>query len=204
MLHANQLRIAQFGKKIDFLESILKKFIVIIFLQETYSAKEIEKYWTQQWKGKIVFSHGTYHSKGVAVLFKTNTEYVIKNCNADSDGRVIVLEMEVQGYEFIIINVYFPCANKLKEQEALWDKVRNMVSDIENYDDKYIVMGGDFKVITNLALDRDGGNPSYNENVKRKINNFKNDFYLVDIWRVGNQNLRQYTWRQKSPLFRVD
>jgi exonuclease III len=178
-----------------------KKKANIIFLQETYSTKEVEHYWNQQWSGgNILFSHGTNHSKGVAVLFKKNCDYEIKHCKIDQSGRAICLELGIQGHDIIIINVYYPCASKPKDQEALWDKVRNMISEIDNYDEKYIIMGGDFNFLMNLGLDRDGGNPSHNESVKRKINTFLNDFDLIDIWRIRNPYLRQFTWRQKNPL----
>ena len=40
----------------------------IAFLQETYSSIEDEKFWNTQWKGKMLFSHGSHHSKGTLVL----------------------------------------------------------------------------------------------------------------------------------------
>jgi len=41
-----------------------------IFLQETYSTKEVEYFWTLQWKGEIFFAHGSEHSKVVMILTK--------------------------------------------------------------------------------------------------------------------------------------
>ena len=38
------------------------------------------------------------------------------------------------------------------------------------------------------------------KNVMRKINDFMNDFDVVDIWRVRNPHARQYTRRQNNPL----
>ena len=39
----------------------------IIFLQETYSTKEVEAIWITQYKGKMFCSHGTNHSRGVII-----------------------------------------------------------------------------------------------------------------------------------------
>ena len=36
----------------------------IFFLQETYSARDIENIWRKQWKGEVFFSHGSNHSRG--------------------------------------------------------------------------------------------------------------------------------------------
>ena len=41
----------------------------IVFLQETFSTVDIEDRWKSDWGGHGIFSHGTNHSKGVAVLF---------------------------------------------------------------------------------------------------------------------------------------
>ena len=35
----------------------------IVFLQETYSSIEDENFWNTQWNGKMLFSHGSHHSK---------------------------------------------------------------------------------------------------------------------------------------------
>lgn len=47
-----------------------------IFLQETYSCKEDEKFWKSQWGDGAYFSHGSNHSAGVAVLLN-NTATVL-------------------------------------------------------------------------------------------------------------------------------
>ena len=38
------------------------------FLQETYSSKECANIWEAEWGGRIFFSHGSTHSKGVMTL----------------------------------------------------------------------------------------------------------------------------------------
>ena len=42
----------------------------LMLLQETYSTKEVETRWTREWGNRIIFAHGTNHSKGVMILFK--------------------------------------------------------------------------------------------------------------------------------------
>ena len=46
----------------------------IIFLQETYSSPESIKRWETEWGGKIVSSHGSSHSRGVMILFKSRLD----------------------------------------------------------------------------------------------------------------------------------
>ena len=44
----------------------------IALLQETYSAKEVEHAWRSQWKGSLLFSHGTEHAREVLILVREN------------------------------------------------------------------------------------------------------------------------------------
>ena len=36
--------------------------------QETYSSSEIEKLWSAEWGGKMLFCHGSKHSKGTVIM----------------------------------------------------------------------------------------------------------------------------------------
>ena len=81
----------------------LKKFndrgndnLNIAFLQETYSSIEDEKFWNTQWKGKMLFSHGSHHSKGTLVLIKQGLDFEQKSVLCDPNGRFIILEAVVQ------------------------------------------------------------------------------------------------------------
>lgn len=51
------------------------------FLQETYSDANDESIWQSEWGGKILFSHGTHHSKGICILLdptiNSNVEFFL-------------------------------------------------------------------------------------------------------------------------------
>jgi exonuclease III len=38
----------------------------IVFLQETYNCKDTENRWRNEWGGKVLYCHGTKHSRGIA------------------------------------------------------------------------------------------------------------------------------------------
>ena len=63
MISVNVHGIRSYTKRQKVFNWLTRKNADIILLQETYSTKEVERYWKQQWKGKMVFSHGTNHSK---------------------------------------------------------------------------------------------------------------------------------------------
>ena len=72
----------------------------IIFLQETYSTRDIEDNWKQQWSGSVYFSHGTCHSKGVIILIDSKLDAQILKVITDEDGRFIIMECVVQILQF--------------------------------------------------------------------------------------------------------
>ena len=104
----------------------------ISFYFKKHNTKEVERYWKQQWKIKMVFSHGINHSKGVAILFNEKLDFEIKHSIVDQNGRFIILDIEIQGNPVILTNVYFPCASKPRKQEFMWDNLRKFISEIDN------------------------------------------------------------------------
>ena len=64
----------------------------VIFLQETYSSPDQEKIWSNEWGSKIYFSHGSKHSKGVAILFNPKLHVsagIMYGYNPGSSGSYI-------------------------------------------------------------------------------------------------------------------
>ena len=51
----------------------------VFCLQETYSLSEDEKIWSAEWGGKIVFTHGTAHSRGLCILLNPNSTFDFDN-----------------------------------------------------------------------------------------------------------------------------
>ena len=124
------------------------------------------------------FSHGTNHSKGVAILFKGNVEYKVKQYNIDKNGRYIIMDVDIQGQRMLLVNVYAPCIDKPNDQVELWNKLTSLILDFDNLDEKLILCGGDINFLMNIDLDRSGGNPRHNEDVTRAVQNFINTFDL--------------------------
>lgn len=170
----------------------------IIFLQETYSTKDIENAWKSQWKGPIFFAHGSNRSCGVSILVKESLEFDLQRKIADESGRCIVLNATVQGSNYILGNIYAP--NKVREQcsffENLQEKLDSLIIDDENYK---VIIGGDFNVVNDLELDCCGGTPKEKESTKI-LYSICSNYDLIDIWRTRNPDRKLFTWKQKKPL----
>ena len=67
----------------------------VIFLQETYSAPNVEPIWKSEWGGNIIYSYGTSHSKSVAILFNPKLDVGIGSSEADKNGRYLLLEASI-------------------------------------------------------------------------------------------------------------
>lgn len=91
---------------------ITKQKSDIAFLQETYSTIKDDQLWRTQWKGNMLFSHGSNHSEGTIILVKQNLEFQQKTIFCDPSGRFIFLEAVVQG------NIFFICKYLCSQQSS--------------------------------------------------------------------------------------
>lgn len=164
----------------------------ITFLQETYSSKEVESQWTEHFKGKIIFDHGSSHSRGVAVLFGSSLDYKIVDKVTSNEGRFIILKAEIQGKECILINSYLP--NLEKDQVTLLKSVITKIENIGARDCMAIIWGGDFNLCFDLNLEAVGGNPKLKVSSLEQLKAIKQELDLCDIWRVRYPQTKGFTW----------
>ena len=127
----------------------------IIFLQETYSTRDIENIWREQWKGEIFFSHGSNHSRGVLVLIKDNLDFKIHSTKPDAQGRYIFLDAYIQDSPYFIFNIYSP--NTCSEQFLFLKDVSDILKGARVEQDHPFKVGGDFNIILDHVLDGQGG-----------------------------------------------
>lgn len=175
----------------------------VCLLQETYSTPEVENLWKNEWRGRIVYSHGTNHARGVAILIKPDLDIDIENIFCDDSGRIIILSAKIQNTDCNIINIYSP--NDEKSQCHFFRFVRKVMKTFKNKEtdnDKPVIMGGDFNYIIEPSKDRKGGaqiqNSKTRSEMTKVINSLKLQWNLQDIWRVKNPKKKRYTWQTKS------
>ena len=56
----------------------------------------------------MIGGHGTYHSRGVMILFKSKLDVRIEQIISDKNGRYILAELLVEGEKFVFLNIYAP------------------------------------------------------------------------------------------------
>ena len=66
--------------------------MVLFFLQETHSSVEHEKQWSDNFKGKMFYSHGTTNSCDVAIAFLGLKSLEVVKTKNDDQGRMQTLK----------------------------------------------------------------------------------------------------------------
>ena len=66
----------------------------LLVLQETHSEAAIEQVWEAEWGGRMLFSHGTSASRGIAVCMDKNIFAKVVNVYKDLEGRLIVFDIK--------------------------------------------------------------------------------------------------------------
>ena len=178
---------------------VKKKGGEIVLLQETYSTPDIEDVWRRDWSGQMFFSHGTNHSRGVLILIAPQVDLKIEGITSHVHGRYVFLKGAAHGLNLLLGGVYFPTRSKVKEQIEFLNKLDQCISEMFSSND-LLVLGGDFNVIVDENLDHSGATKLMRSNFVNYLDVFVRKHQLVDIWRKRNPKLKQYTFRQRTPL----
>ena len=149
--------------------------------------------WEAEWGGKVLFNHGTTHSKGVMILLNPKLDCKIEKISQDKNGRLIIDKLITEDAYFILVNLYSP--NDVSQQVLFFNDLQNHLQDFPH---ENIIIGGDF----NCALtqcDKNGGSAVTRKlSVINEIKKLCELYDLCDTWRSVNPDACQFTWRDKS------
>ena len=161
----------------------------IICIQETHCTKELESIWRNEWGGNIFFSNGTSNSKGVAILINRAFYCDFLSQETDSEGRILLINLRIEGQCVSIINVYAP--NKDTPQFI------QEIAEIYVNANGGKIMVGDFNVAMEGSLDR-YGTLHNNDKMQLALKEFLDQNYLVDVWRIRHPTETQFTWTKST------
>jgi len=114
-------------------------------LQETHSVDMDEKFWSNQWGDKILFSHGYNRSAGVAILLNNFPGKILASVR-DSCGRWIICVFGMEDSFVILGNIYG--FNNQNQNKTLFDEVIKVVKDLgQRYPTENFIFGGDFNMV---------------------------------------------------------
>ena len=129
-------------------------------MQETHSTLESEQKWRTEWNGDIFFSHGDSKSKGTAILINSKRiNPTIYYKHLDSNGRIVILDLEIGSNRLTLANVYAPNTDDV-------EFFRSLISLIEATPNDDRIICGDLNLVLNLDLDKKGGSRSTHFQIK--------------------------------------
>ena len=144
----------------------------------------------------IIYSHGSSNSMGTAILFRKNLEINDLDVIYKSpDTRIVFVKVEIKQRIYYLLNLYSP--NVLNSRIQFYNQIKGLLVKYSKMDD-ISVMGGDYNIILDENLDKKGGITKKKEQVVDIINKTIQNFDLIDIWRLRNPDIKQFTWRQKN------
>jgi exonuclease III len=172
-------------------QAVIKQDLDVLLLQETHVAKittarEIEG----KLHSKALWSFGTPTSRGTGILI-FNKDHIIHKFHLDLDGRLVYIDLTIEGFKFRIISVYVPTEES--ERRVFLNELYPFLTC-----QLPIIMGGDFNCIMNAKLDKIGGNPSRGLVGSKEIISFCSSFSVVDVFRINHPHLVATTWHQRG------
>ena len=164
-----------------------------IFLQETHSTSTDEKQWACEWGGHILFADWGKSQKwcGNSVHQKPKVEFGSKY--SDSYGRILLRNIQIKDKKISLASIYAPTKNEPK----FFDNLFSILSKFSKHE---AVLAGDWNLILNDQLDKDGGPVHTNSASKECLKSYINEFNLIDLYRELNPSRITYT-RTQSQLF---
>ena len=184
-----------FVKRKDVFDFLRNSKADILCLQELHVTSESEKLFKNQWGGRAWFSSNTSSSAGTGILVNNKTNCKLINVNTNKKGTAIIVLIETAGVQLTIVNIYGPPDN---DDPAFFSEIFELV---QCNNDDLVMFCGDWNMTMNPELDtynyatRDR-KPGTRRFLKEKCSQLN----LYDVWRVMNENERQFSWRRSNPV----
>lgn len=182
----------------------LKKFKRSIFLlQETHCKRGNGRLWKSQWCSTMFLTETSGSVGGVATLFSRDLDPQVSEVSPAESNRFLITTFELQGEKYKIVNIYMPTSDKETNQtETLQELTRKLSIAGEDT----LIIGGDFNVALDANLDRRGYiHPNIpNVRFRDRVQDFLENFDMIDLWRVQNPGIRDFTWSRVDKFARLD
>ena len=172
------------------LKNLLEYGIDVAALQETnFTCPRDERVFENDY---VVYSAYTAsRGAGVSLLVKRSLNAVVNLLYTDTQGRLLVADLSVNGKKFRVATVHAP--NKSVERRTFFRKIEPYLADPLH---TYLV--GDWNAILDPNLDRGGRGGSGRRCENKCLRNFMAENDLVDRYRVDHPGGKHWTWTNFS------
>ena len=123
--------------------------------------------------------------------FREGLDYSVNKEVKDNNGRILILDVEIQGKPYLIINLY--ADNDQAGQLVTLAKLESLLESFDINEEHKIILGGDFNIIFDTQLDADGGFPCLKVGTIQNLMDIISEYGLCDIFQVLNPDLRRFS-----------
>ena len=141
---------------------------------------------------KFCFVMVLVRAKVLQYCFPSKLDYIINKVTRDDNGRFILLDVDIDNLNVIIVNIYAPTKDKVKEQLDFLQQLQLLLADFQ---DKNLLIGGDFNTYLEPEKDKKGGRSAVASDYSKQLCAFMEESSLIDVWRVVNPDDSKFTWR---------
>ena len=163
-----------------------KKFDIMAIQESHFEDEDMAK-WKEGWKGEIISSSGSNNSRGVTFLITESLVYNLKDHYKDSEGRWVILDIEVLNSNYTIANYYGP-------NDDNPECISKMLQKIDELNNLNRIVCGDFNFVMDLKMDKLNGRQHTNFKCRTKTTEWMEENNMQDIWRIKHPKEKKYTW----------
>ena len=186
-LNVNGLRNPRKRKQI--FRKLKENKLDVICLQETFVTIDVVEQWEKEWGGELIFNEGTQHGKGQIILIRKNLPF---SWSVEiRDDRILAIRIKAEK-DIVVFNIYAPCGRR--ETIEFFNNVKSVVNEC-NADLKTVC--GDFNAVMSNEHDIISGN-KHPASLVEAFNNLVIDCELNDIWRIFNEDIREFSWSRTT------
>ena len=131
-------------------------------------------------------------SRGVLILLNNNFEQKVKKVKTDKNSNYIILDIEIQGKDITLANIYEPNEDNPNFYEY-------SIKNIADFENENVIVCGDWNLILDTEKDCDNHLHINNPKARRVVLTLVEEENFVDVWRLMNEDSRKYTWRRLNP-----
>lgn len=165
---------------------LIRYNIDLCLLQETHiQCRTSQKLKHNRWRDMFLSVYSNY-SRGVAVLVRRGLDWREKEVYTDPEGRFVIILGYLSGTLLTLVALYGPNTDSPSFFQDVWARVKASVCTLT-------LWGGDFNVILNNELDRQGTARTHNPAASKVLNWILESEDMTDIWRDRNPLLKEGT-----------
>ena len=159
----------------------------LIVLLDTRLGKVRQRKQLQMDQWKPYFAGNESGKRGIKVLLKPSSSFVVKKFESDTEGNYIILECVIQDVPTLVVGTYGPNDDK----EDWW---ADLQTKIESKGYLHVILAGDINLVIDPDMDCKGYSHIWFPKKRKLINDWMANDTYIDTFRDLYPDKREYSW----------